>query len=66
MADDPEETVRRAARQAGIPLPEERVADLAQTLALVSGSAEALASLDLGEREPAFVLPPAKNIVGDG
>jgi len=63
MAEEREETVRRAARQAAIPLPEERVAALAQALAFLRPGLEALARLELGEREPAFAFRAlAKNI----
>lgn len=60
MAEDPKETVRRLAAQAGIPLAEEELAALAQTLPALRATSQALAEADLGEREPALIFRPPK------
>ena len=58
MPEDPKETVRSAAQQASLPLPEERVEALAQNLPFLRAGVESLAQLDLGQREPAFIFRP--------
>lgn len=60
MNADSRETIRRIAALAGMPLPEERIADLALTLPFVQVGLAALAGVDYREAEPAGRFrPPA-------
>ena len=58
MEDNPLDTVRRLAALAGLPLSEERIAALAQTLPLVRAGLAALDGVDCGEAEPADRFRP--------
>lgn len=58
MEDDPRETIRRLASQAGITLPEERIADLSRALPAVEAQAARLAGLEYREAEPAGRFRP--------
>ncbi len=55
---DPKEAIRRLAEAAAIPISEERIVLLAQTLPLIQQGMQALSQLDLGEREPAMIFRP--------
>jgi hypothetical protein len=58
MQDDPQETIRRLATLAGMPLPDERIAALALALPFVQVGVAALAVVDYGEVEPAGRFRP--------
>lgn len=58
MKDDPRETVRDLAALARIPLPEDRIAALAPSLALVQTQVARLADVDYGGIEPAGPFRP--------
>jgi hypothetical protein len=58
MDDDPRETIRRLAAQAGMPLAEERIAVLVPALSFVQAQLTALASIDYREAEPTSRFRP--------
>ena len=58
MQDDPRDTTRRIAALAGVPLAEERSADLAPMLAVAQAMAAALAAVDFRDADPATPFPP--------
>ena len=58
MQDDVQETIRRLATLAGVPLTQERIAALALTLPFVQTRVAALADIDYHEVEPAARFRP--------
>ena len=58
MQDDAQETIRRLAALAGVPLREERLDALALTLPFVQTWMAALADIDYHEAEPAARFRP--------
>ncbi len=58
MQNDPQETIRRLAALAGVPLTQERIAALALTLPFVQTGVAALADIDYREVEPVARFRP--------